>query len=328
MTDEPAVRAGVVGVGRMGSHHARVYRELPAVELVGVADRDQGRAGGVAADCHTRAYEPAALLDEVDVVSVAVPTQHHCEVARVAVSRGVDVLVEKPLAREPGAARELVRRADDRDVVLQVGHVERFNPAVSALADIVPEVDVVAAEARRLGPPVDRELGEGVAVDLMIHDIDLLRWLVDGPLEVIDAIGAADGRYVAAQLRAGDGVVATLAASRVTQKRVRELSLTARGCQVTVDYIEQSVRVHRHAAPEYVADEDNVRYRNESVIERPMVEGGEPLARELSAFVEAARSGDEPPVSGEDGLRALELALEVDALTAVDRERAPEVNLS
>lgn len=318
------VETGVVGVGTMGRHHARLYRELPETRLVGVADADPERAQGVAEEYDTVAYDREALLDSVDAVSVAVPTPYHAEVAEAAMDAGVHVLVEKPFVEDAASGEALIERADREGLVLQVGHVERFNPAVVALSDIVPDLELVAVTTNRLGPPLDRSVRDGVVLDLMIHDIDVLLSLVDSPLERVEASGTDDGQYATAVLTFADGVVATLTASRITQEKVRTLSLTARECQVNVDYGDQSVEIHRHSLPEYIVNNGDVRYRHESITEHPTVENGEPLRAELAAFAEAVRTGSDPVVDGRDGLRALAVARKIlDAVATPE----PEVQL-
>ena len=311
-------RVGVMGVGSMGNHHARVYAELQDAELVGVHDIDGDRAASVAASHGTVALTADELLDRTEAVSVAVPTRYHHEVARRAIDAGVDVLVEKPLAATVEQGRELLARANREGVTLQVGHVERFNPAVRTLADVVPDLEVIGIDARRLGPPVDRDDGASVALDLMLHDLDVALSVVEGDdIEIVAADGTrADGargnRYVGATVRFGD-VVGTFRASRVTQRKVRRLSITAEECTVVVDYIDRSVRIFRQSIPEYVQQNGEVRYRHEGVIERPTVENGEPLKFQLEAFLEAVRTEGRPPVTGTDGLRALALAREIES---------------
>ncbi|WP_121823401.1 Gfo/Idh/MocA family protein [Halostella salina] len=319
------IRAGVIGVGSMGRHHARVYRELPNVELFAVADQDTERAEAVAEDYDARVLSTEGVLTAVDAVSVTVPTEYHYAVAKDAMDRGTHVLVEKPFVEDPEAGRDLIETARAAGLTLQVGHVERFNPAVRTLQDIVPDLDVLAVDARRLGPPVDREIGDSAVLDLMIHDIDVVLSLVDDDLSTVEAFRSPDDPYVTASLQFDGGVVGTLTASRVTQERVRQLSITARECQVNVDYMKQTVGIHRHSLPEYVERDGDVRYRNETVIERPTVDNGEPLKKELAAFAESVETGGEPVVTGEDGLRALSIANRIDG-TAADRvERQQEV---
>ena len=300
MTDDQPVRVGVVGVGNMGAHHARVYAELPGVELVGVADADWARAAAVADDYGTRPLNQAALLRAVDAVSIVVPTRYHADVAR--------------------DGRDLVVLAADRDLRLQIGHIERFNPAVETLQHVVTEMDVLAVDARRLGPPIDRDNTDSTVRDLMIHDLDVVQSLFDADVADVEASAVEGEPHVAATLTLDNGVLATLTASRVTHQKVRQLAVTGRECQVTVDYLTQSVDIHRQSLPEYVERDGDVRYRSESVVERPQVNSGEPLYRELELFVDAVRNDRTPAVTGEDGLRALELTRRIEAV--VDQQPA------
>jgi len=315
--------AGVIGVGRMGSAHARVYEELSDVRLVGVADADAERAEAVAADHDTRAFDAETVLERADLVSIAVPTRYHYDVARRAIEKGVHLLVEKPFVDDVADGRDLVGRAKEAGVTLQVGHVERFNPAVRTLQDVVADSDVIAVQARRLGPPIDRDLTSSMAFDLMIHDIDVVRSIVGGDVAEVTAEGARDNRFVDATLRFENGVLASLTASRVTQQKVRRLSVTADESKINVDYTDQSIEIHRHSLPEYVERGGNLRFRHESIIERPTVENGEPLKAELESFVETVRTGGTPVVTGRDGLRAVELAARIDAAAGDEEPEEP-----
>ena len=302
------IPVGVVGVGSMGRHHARVYRELPGAKLVGIHDADEKRAAGVAAEQGTNAMPLGELLDAVEAVSVVVPTGHHRAVAEAATEAGVSLLVEKPLAPTPRDARAIVDAAEEAGVTLQVGHVERFNPAVQAVSEFADELDIVALEAQRLGPPVDRAGDDGAVMDLMIHDIDIALSLLDGPVVGVRTTGTAAGEHVTSMLTFDNGSVATLTASRITQKKVRTLALTAEDCRVDVDYTAQDVTITRRTTPEYVEANGGLRFRSETVVERPTVNNGEPLKAELASFVDSVREGTPPEVTGEDGLRALEVA--------------------
>lgn len=311
MMNTDMLNVGVIGVGSMGRHHARVYRELPQTRLVGVADVDMEAATDAASTYETTALSVDRLLNSVDAVSVAVPTEYHYETARKALDEDVHVLIEKPIVESPENGRELIDRADRGDLVLQVGHVERFNPAIRALTDIVPDLDVLSVDAQRLGPPLDREMTTSPVLDLMIHDLDILLSLIDDDATVLDASATADDQYVTATVELGD-VLGTLTASRVTQRKVRELSITARECLVHVDYISRSIQIHRHSLPEYIEENGDIRYRHENIVEHPTVENGEPLKKELGAFVDAIQNGTEPIVTGEDGLAALALARDIE----------------
>lgn len=306
------VTAGVVGVGSMGRNHARVYESLDGVSLTGVADADTSRAEAVASSLETTAYETAALFERADVVSIAVPTEFHYDLARSAIDAGVDVLVEKPFVVEPAQGRELVERAERAGVTLQVGHVERFNPVVETLERIVDDLEVIAAHADRLSPPLDRTIDDSATMDLMVHDIDLVRTLVDGTVDSCASFGTADGRYAVGTLQFDSGVVCNLTASRVTQEDVRRITVSAKSCRVKADLLTQTVEIHRDTPAEYAADIGDVGCRDEDVVERIAVADAEPLERELRSFVDAAQSGDEPRVTGEDGVRVLEVARELE----------------
>lgn len=304
--------AGVIGVGAMGQHHARVYDELPDVDLVGVADADESQANGIAAKYGTRSWSQGDLLDRCDLVSIAVPTRYHYQTALDAIERGTHTLIEKPFVSDLSRGEELIDVARANDVRLQVGHIERFNPAVQSLLDIVPNLEIIAVDVRRLGPPVDRDTRDSVVLDLMIHDIDVLCTLIDGDVDGVSAMSARDRNHVTAQLQFDNGVVGNLTASRVAQEKVRELAITARDCRVNVDYEDQSVQIHRHSLPEYYEADGDLRYRHESITERPTIENGEPLKAELQAFVDAVREGGTPPITGEDALDVLRVARRVD----------------
>lgn len=315
---------GVIGVGSMGQHHARVYSELPDATLVGVSDVDEEQAVTVAAEYGTRPMDRSELLDTVDAVSVAVPTTYHYETVLECIERGIDVLVEKPFVDNIEDGRELARRARDAGVTLQVGHIERFNPATRVLADIVPDLDVVAIDIDRLGPPLDRDNEDSVVIDLMIHDIDILLSLIDSEIDSISSAARGE-RHATAQFQFADDSIATLTASRLTQQKIRQISITALSCRVNVDFISQSVEIHRHSVPEYIESDGDIRYRHESVVEHPIVENGEPLKAELASFIDAARNGTKPLVTAEDALRVLKVAIQIEGTAT---KAAPVVHSS
>lgn len=319
-TDTP-IAAGVIGVGSMGKNHARVYRELPETDLQGVSDTDAQAATEVAATYDTSSYSLHDLLDRVEVVSVATPTATHYEIVRNCIKAGVHVLVEKPFVTDPEQGRELVDLAQERDVTLQVGHIERFNPATRNLLEIVAELDIIAIDMQRLGPPVERVIEDSVVRDLMIHDADLLMALVDEPISQLNVNGTADGGYAAAHLQFPSGIVAKLTASRVTQEKERTLTITAEECHITVDLIGQTIDIHRQSLPLFAKRNGDRTYQHEGVVERVFVENREPLKSELSAFIEAVVTGTEPLVTGDDGLRVLEL---IDTIDELATEQPPD----
>ena len=307
-----AVRAGVIGVGHMGRNHARVYSELADVDLVGIADADTGRAVTVAEEFDTVAFGIDELLTLVDVVSVAVPTPYHADLVRQCIDAHVDVLVEKPFVEDVEEGRQLAREARESDVLVQVGHVERFNPAVQGLRDVLPGLDVQAIDAQRLGPPIDRQIDDSVVMDLMIHDVDILLSLIDSEIREIAASGTRDRQHATALLTFENGVTARLTASRITQKKVRSLFVTTTDCRVDVDYTSQSLQIHRRSYPAYVEGDSDIRYRHESVVEQPMIDSGEPLKLELQSFVDASVTNEPPVVTPEEALRALEVVMTID----------------
>ncbi|HVR71422.1 MAG TPA: Gfo/Idh/MocA family oxidoreductase [Vicinamibacteria bacterium] len=293
---------GVIGVGALGQHHARVYAQLEDVSLVGVHDQSAERAEEVAGRHGTRAFpDLGRLLDEVDAVSVAVPTVDHHRTSLAALRAGKDVLVEKPMAATLAEADDLIRVASERRALLQVGHIERFNPAVAVLGGQVTRPRFI--EAHRLSPFSPRSLDVDVVLDLMIHDLDIVLWL-DGSLPVqVDAVGVpvltprAD--IANARLRFASGLIANLTASRVSAEKVRKFRVFAPRTYVSLDLAARSAAVHRLVEGQG---------KPEIAVERLTAPDVEPLARQLSAFVSCVRSRSVPQVTGLDGRRALALA--------------------
>jgi predicted dehydrogenase len=322
MTDDP-IHAGVIGVGSMGRNHVRVYDELEETDLVGVFDVDADNAADVAAEYGTTSRSMTDLLDTADIVSIAVPTQFHYENAKRALQADVDVLVEKPFVADPEKGQELIDIADERDLALQVGHIERFNPAVQTLRDLVEDLDIHAVSTERVGPPIDRAIDDSVVMDLMIHDLDIVLDIIEGDVVSYNSVGTPGGRYANANLRFDSGVTASLTTSRVTQEKVRGLTISAEDCRVKIDYIDQSIEIHRSSVPEHIDDDSVVRHRHENIVETLTVEQAEPLKSELSSFANAAKTGADPVVDGQQGLRVLKLTKSLDS----EAQSEPEDNL-
>lgn len=309
---EHTVPVGVIGVGTMGQHHARVYGELSDSELVGVHDLDSERAQEIATKYGTSVRPIDEMLDKVKAVSIAVPTQHHFEIVKRALESDVAVLVEKPFVATENEGERLIEMANDRSLPLQVGHIERFNPAIQTLKEVIRGEKIIAMDASRLGPDLDREIQDTVVADLMIHDLDIVRSLVESEIVNVKANGTAKGQYGTATIEFEDGTIATLTASRKTERKIRSLNVTAEDRYIQVDYLNKSVEIHRQSAPEYITENDDVRYRHEGIIERPSVDNVEPLKKELNSFLTAVTEGTEPVVTGADGLRALKYIWEID----------------
>lgn len=309
---EKTIKAGVIGVGSMGQNHVRVYDEIEQVDLVGVADADEQRAMEIATEYDTRALPTEELLNVVDVVSIAVPTPYHHDTAMECIQSGIHVLIEKPIAATEKEGRELIQAAEANDVTIQVGHIERFNPAITALDKIVDREDIVAIRAERLGPPPKREIHDNAVIDLMIHDVDILLSLAGEEPTVVQGVGTHDNKYASATLQFESDITGTLIASRLTQRKVRKLKITTEENFIEVDYLDQTIDIHRRSAPEFVKSNSGVQYRHESVIERPQIANHEPLKAEIESFIESVRNGTEPHVSASDGLQAFTLANEID----------------
>jgi predicted dehydrogenase len=304
-------KVAVVGVGHLGSRHARVYAESPNAVLVGVADTDLERARAVAGAYGVRAVADAAeLVSEIDAASVAVPTVSHREVTASLLEAGVDVLLEKPIAATLAEAREMVDLAKSRGRTLAVGHTERHNPAVAALLKSASDPRFI--EVHRLGSFSPRSLDIDVVLDLMIHDLDVVATLVREKISSLEAVGVPvlTGRVdiANARLRFANGCVANITASRVSQEKIRKLRLFEPSRYVSLDYQKQEAVSYRlvrspGAAPEIRRDD------------LPIVRD-EPLRLEIEDFLRAAAKGGNPRVTGEDGVKALELALDVVAAMA------------
>ncbi len=311
MNNGKPVRVGVVGVGYVGHHHARIYSELPGVELVGVVDIDEARLQELKArhSVHLcRDYRE--LLGKVDAVSVAVPTLLHYPIAKEFLEFGVDVLVEKPIAQSLAQADELVEIAKAGDRIFQVGHIERFNGAVKALEAIVRSPGFI--ESHRLGPFAHRNIDVDVVLDLMIHDIDIILNLIKSPVTSVTAVGVpviSDQVDIAnARLQFESGCVANLTASRVSVERVRRIRIFQRDTFISLDYSQQEIAIY-HRIP---AEGDTVPETSPRIVKEDLfIDKAEPLRVELESFVECVRSRKRPLVSGEEGRDALKVASQI-----------------
>jgi predicted dehydrogenase len=307
------LKIAIVGAGVMGTNHARVARSLPDVEVAYVVDADPGRAERAAAACGAQPTgDLADVLGKVDCAVVASPSSLHEEHGLRLLERGTHILIEKPIATTRDEAMRLIDTAAERDLVLQIGHVERFNPAVLELDRL--SGDIVHIDAARISPYSPR-VEVGVVLDLMIHDLDIVLSLADGePVEVLaiaQRTRSSTEDLVSALVRFDNGLSASLTASRIGQNKIRTLSLTRAKDFVHVDLLRQDVTIQRVDHSEYLSDE-GTRYRQTGVVELPFLEHrGEPLYLELAHFVESVRAGRPPRVTGLDGLRALELAMRV-----------------
>ncbi|MDR1979507.1 MAG: Gfo/Idh/MocA family oxidoreductase [Synergistaceae bacterium] len=300
-------RVGVVGVGHLGQHHARVYTELLDARLVGVADVDENRAHSISESLGIPCYASMEELFErqrPEALSIVVPTSLHYSVAKQALEHGVHVLVEKPVTTRPSEAEELLNIAARKDLVLQVGHIERFNSAVRHISQTVREP--IFLESKRVGPFSPRINDVGVVLDLMIHDIDIVLSLVPSEISRIAATGCRvlteHEDIASAQITFENGAMAHILVSRVAEKRMRQLDVMERERHITVNYETQDVQIHR-----CVRDSNGVT----EILERPVFPKSEPLKLELAHFIGCVREKRQPLVGIRDGKRALEVAIEV-----------------
>ncbi|MFQ5655965.1 MAG: Gfo/Idh/MocA family oxidoreductase [Candidatus Methylomirabilales bacterium] len=302
---------GVIGVGHVGQHHARIYRELPGVELAGVADTDPATLREVQGVLGVPVFpDHQELFDRIDGVSISVPTHHHAPIARDCLERGVDVLVEKPLAETLEEAEGLTDLAKRRGRILQVGHVERFNGAVRALRRIVKSPGFI--ECHRLSPFPQRSTDVDVILDLMIHDIDIILSLVNSPVTQVSAVGVpvlTDRVDIAnARLEFETGCVANVTASRVSVDRVRKIRIFQPDTYVSLDYALQEIALYRRLPADPVSDPPRP---PQIVREEVTVEKEEPLRLQLMSFVDSVRKRVQPEVSGEEAVEALRVASQI-----------------
>jgi predicted dehydrogenase len=311
------IRTGVIGVGNIGQHHARIYASLPGSHLVGIADTHSGRAQEIADRYQVPAYADFyTLLDQVEAVSVAAPTTLHHEIGLACLARGVHVLMEKPLAASVQQGHELAALAEQAQRVLQVGHVERFNPTFVELANVLTDLKILAVEARRLSPYATRAADVSVVYDLMVHDLDLILNLIPTPLHSVAATGSRirspQPDHAMALLTFAGGQVASLSASKVTQHKVRQMAVTCAEAFVVADFLTRTVMVHRQSSADYFAQRGEVLYRQEGLIEQVYVPQIEPLYAEIQHFLACVREGRPPRVGSRQAIRVMTVADEIE----------------
>ena len=301
------LRIGVIGVGHLGEYHVQKYVSMREVELVGVVDTNRDRAHQIARRYDTRPYgRHQDMLDKVDAVSLAVPTEKHFEVAKDVLSSGVHLLIEKPITYTLEPADTLIGIAREKDLVLQVGLVERFNPAVVKMESLLK--DPVFIESHRMNMFTSRGTDVDVVLDLMIHDLDIILHVVPSEVEEVHAVGMSvlTGKTDIANVRMifRNGTVGNLTASRVSEKTLRKIRVFQPDAYIAVDCFRREISVTRLDSE--LKDADNFPQVTTSKTKFP---GNDPLADEISSFVHAVMNGVEPVVSGPDGRRALEYAL-------------------
>jgi UDP-N-acetylglucosamine 3-dehydrogenase len=310
------LRIAVIGAGAMGRNHVRILAGLPGIDFVGVVDPGIDASHPHVAAHGVPVFASVDDLPPVDAAVIATPTRYHYATGVELLGRGVHLLVEKPLALDAIEAAEMVRLARDKGVTLAVGHVERFNAAFGSLKALCREPKMISFE--RLSPFTAR-IADSVVTDLMIHDLDLAMWILEGYPTHVQAVGVpvfSDALDVAsAALRFPSGCIVTLQASRITQDKVRRVSISEPDRFIVADSMRQDVMIKRETAVVFSDDEGPQVYRQANTVEVPYLDrSGEPLVRELEDFLSAVRDRRDPLVSGDDGLRAVRLAREIEDL--------------
>jgi predicted dehydrogenase len=297
------VTTAVIGVGYLGKFHAEKYATSEKARLVGVVDVDRQRANEIGASVGAPAFSDyRQMFGQVQCVSIAVPTRYHYRVARDFIDAGVDVLVEKPMTADIAEARELVAAAESKGVIMQVGHLERFNPAIRRLESVIKEPKFV--ECHRLAPFVERGTDVDVVLDLMIHDIDVIASLVRAPVERVEAVGVSvltDKPDIAnARITFSNGCIANVTSSRVSLKRERKVRFFQPDAYISIDYDQRRAQIFHKPAPG--AGWLDIRGENIEIAD------GDALADEIDSFLDCVRTRTLPLVGGTEGLRALEIA--------------------
>lgn len=301
------MKIGVIGVGSLGQHHARVYSQIPEVELFGVCDVDKKRAEKISKNFNAQPFSDyKELIGKVDAVSIVVPTPLHYSVAKDFLNAGIHCLVEKPITNDVSQAEELLKIANEKNIVLQIGHIERFNTAVIEAQKHIKSPKFI--EAQRLGPYDPRVAHIGVVMDLMIHDIDIILTLVDSRIIQMDVIGAkvlSKNEDIAnVRLKFENGCVANISASRVSLDKFRKIRIFQDDTYISLDYAGQSLKIYKKKS-------DIVTSMSDIDVIKPKLKMEEPLKRELEHFINCVKKGIPPIVTGEHGRDALEVAIEI-----------------
>jgi virulence factor len=308
------VRIGVIGVGRMGQSHCRVYSNLRHAKFVGLCDVNADLGKDVARRHEVSFFRDVdSLLENVDAVSVCTPTPEHFAVVKRCIDQGIHVMVEKPFTETLEQAKELKEAAAKSKVVIQVGHIEKYNPAFIELRKVLEGMEILTMNFNRLSPFQGSNVDVDVVLDLMIHDIGLVVDMFDAEPISVDAHGFSVFTntidYGLAVIKYEPKMLLTLTASRVTEQKIRGISVTTRDAYIEADLLHKTIEVHRRTLGDYVNQKNTHKYRQESLIERIVVPAMEPLFLELQDFVNCVSESRIPQVTAEDGYNALRFVL-------------------
>jgi len=316
------LKIGVVGVGHLGRLHVSNYVQIPEAEFVGVYDTNAQRAEEVAKEFNTQRFsELKNLISRVDAVSVVVPTTFHHAVSKMILENGVHCLIEKPITSTVKEAEDLINLAAQKKLIIQIGHIERFNPAILALN--AKELNPMFIESHRLASFDPRGTDVAVVLDLMIHDIDLILSLIRSEVNKIDASGVAvishEVDIANARIQFKNGAVVNVTASRISQKKMRKMRLFQRNAYISIDFLQKFSEIYRlvdsnstesskFGIPIQMGD---LKESTKIIYEKPLIEEQNALKIELSSFIRAVQNKEQPLVTGEDGVRALKVAIEI-----------------
>ncbi len=331
------IKVGVIGIGHLGVHHARIYSQLPEAELVGVYDSKQEKSQKVASDLKVKSFENLeSLLTAVKAVSIVVPTSAHHQVASGVMQSTIDCLLEKPISQTVSQAQELIDLANKNKLIFQVGHIERFNPAVLTLKDLEIDLDPKFIETHRLSAFTERGTDVAVILDLMIHDIDLILDLVKSDIEDIQAAGVSvisEADDIAnARITFKNGCVANITASRISPKPMRKLRIFQKDLYLSLDLLDKSIEVYK-LVPTAMGNNPLLSEKNivgkipvekigKTVIyERPKIENQDMLTTELKSFLACVKNRTKPLVTGLEAKKALEVALEIERKSQEHRKK-------
>lgn len=320
------VRIGIAGVGKLGTFHCNTLSQLAEAELVGLYDIDESRARESAERFHCTPFSSyGEMVAQVDAVGIAVPTTLHHQYTLPALKAGKAVFVEKPIAATIREAEEMAVLAAENKAILQVGHIERFNPAIRALEHLLP--DPMFIESHRMAPFDPRGTDVAVVLDLMIHDIDIILSLVQSEVSRIDASGVAvvsDEVDIAnARLQFANGCVANVTASRISQRKMRKMRIFQRDAYISIDFLQRLSEVFRIVGAEegepttvVLGQIDKGKRKRHIIYEQPKAPEGDAMQAEWQAFLKAVSNRTRPIVNGDDGLRALQVAEEITSIIA------------
>jgi len=295
------LKVAVIGVGSLGAIHAKIYDSMKDVELVGVCDTNKNRLSHIAYDLKVEGFANYTdLIDKVDAASIVVPTKDHFRIAKEFLKKGVHLLIEKPIAQTVEEADELLSIAKDKSLALAVGHIERFNAAVEAIQSIKGDIKFV--ECHRLGPFAPRIKDVGVVLDLMIHDIDIILWLIGSPVKSVEAVGvkvlSKHEDIANARITFDNNAVCNITASRITAYTMRKIRMFQPNAYISLDYVKQDAAIYKKRLGKIISQQIDIKKE-------------QPLQKELDSFIKCVKAGKKPLASGEEGRQALSVALEV-----------------